>query len=347
MLGRKGDFGKCYSMSNTQALLEQALDRIVNAIDRTSSVSVSVQLRGAIEFGIASGELPANARLPSVRAMAARCKLSPVTVSGVYAALQEAGHIEARRGSGTFVSGSGLARPGGAENLRLLDRKISELVRLGRECGIGPAELAMRVSMTHAEAGRPMRLLLVGNFHDATEAYATALRPLLATGDTLRAMTLSEIGEAPPGDIDLLLAPRTLHQQLAVHFPDLPICDLTLIPNEATRVALASIPTEARVVGYSYFPEFLTIMKAGITRFAPHVSEITMKVRGEDGAEASIGEADVLIYATGAEYLLDQVREGQTAFEYRHTPDNQSVRRDLLPAIEAARARIRQKDPAS
>ncbi|KUF09981.1 GntR family transcriptional regulator [Pseudoponticoccus marisrubri] len=327
--------------------MEQALDRIVTAIDRGSSVSVSVQLRGAIEFGIANGDLPAGARLPSVRGMAARCGLSPVTVSGVYSTLQEAGHIEARVGSGTFVSGAAPARAAGGARLRLLDRKIAELVRLGRECGIGPAELALRLSMARPESGAPMRLLMVGNFHDATEAYAAAIRPCLDEGDTIRAATLSEIAEAPPEDVEMIVAPHTLRPQVQALFPDRPVFDLTLIPNEATRVALASIPTEARVVGYTYFPEFLTIMKAGIMRFAPHVPEVAMVVRGEEGAERALARADVLIYATGAEYLLRDIPEGLTAFEYRHTPDNQSVRRDLLPAIEVARAKLKKKEPVT
>lgn len=332
-------------MSDTQVQMEQALDRIAKAIDRGSSVSVSVQLRGGIEFGIASGELPVNARLPSVREMAKRCGLSPVTVSGVYATLQEGGHIEARVGSGTFVSGKGPVRVGGA-HLRLLDRKIAELVRLGRECGVGPAELAMRLTMTQSNSPRPMRMLLVGNFHDATEAYAEAIRPCLPEGDEIRAMTLAEIEAARPAAIDLIVAPRTLHAQAQALFPDTPVLDLTLIPNEATRVALASIPSDARIVGYTYFPGFLTIMKAGIMRFAPHVSDLSMVVRGEEGGEAQIGAADVLIYATGADYLLDGLGDSQTAFEYRHTPDTQSIRRDLLPAIEAARAALHEKDPA-
>ena len=332
-------------MNDTQAQMEQALDRIAKAIDRSSSVSVSIQLRGGVEFGIASGELPANARLPSVREMAKRCGLSPVTVSGVYAALQEAGHIEARVGSGTFVSGKGPARVDGAQ-LRQLDRKIAELVRLGRECGVGPAELAMRLTMTQSNGPRPMRMLLAGNFHDATEAYAEAVRPNLPEGDEIIAMTVAEIEAARPANVDLIVAPRTLRAQAQALFPNTPVIDLTLIPNEATRVALASIPTEARVVGYTYFPTFLAIMKAGITRFAPHVSDLAMVVRGEDGGEAQINAADVLIYATGADYLLEGLSDSQTAFEYRHTPDNLSIRRDLLPAIEAARAALHEKDPA-
>ncbi len=334
-------------MTSTQEQLEQALERIVKAIDRASSVPVSVQLRGAIEFGIASGELPAGARLPSVRGMAARCGLSPVTVSGVYAALQDAGHTEARVGSGSFVSGAGPARMAGASRLRLLDRKIAELVRLGRECGIAPAELGLRVSVAQGDAGLPMRLLLVGNFQDATEAYARAVRPHLAEGDTIRATTLTDIAAGLPEGIDLIVAPGTLRPRVHALYPKVPFQELTLIPNEATRVALASIPTDARVVGYTYFPDFLTIMKAGITRFAPHVSDLTMAVRGEDGAAGTVAAADVLVYATGAEYLLADIGPGLTAFEYRHTPDTQSIRRDLLPAIETARAGLKQKEPAT
>lgn len=331
-------------MTDAQTQLEQALDRIVKAIDRTSSVSVSVQLRGSIEFGIASGELPAGARLPSVRSMAARCGLSPVTVSGVYATLQEAGHIEARVGSGTFVSGARPTRLAGAAQLRLLDRKIAELVRLGREFGIGPAELSLRLSVARPDVGRPMRLMMVGNFHDATEAYAASIRAYLDECDTIRAVTLSEITITPPEDVDMIVAPHTLRPQVQALATGIPVFELTLIPNEATRVALASIPTEARVVGYTYFPEFLTIMKAGITRFAPHVSDVVMAVRGDDGADRTIAQADVLIYATGADYLLKTIPAGITAFEYRHTPDNQSVRRDLLPAIEVVRAKLKEKE---
>lgn len=327
--------------------MDKALDRIADAIDRESSVSVSVQLRGAIEFGIASGELPAGARLPSVRAMAARCGLSPVTVSGVYSALQSAGHTEARVGSGSFVSGAGPVQKLGTRRLRMLDRKIDELVRLGRECGLAPAELGLRVSIARGNPDLPMRLLLVGNFQGATEAYADALRPHLAAGDTIRATTLTDIADGPPDDADMIIAPGTLRPRVQALCPELPFRELTLIPNEATRVALASIPTDARVVGYTYFPDFLTIMKASITQFAPHVSDLTMVVRNEDNAAATVATADVLVYATGAEYLLADLSPGQAAFEYRHTPDTQSIRRVLLPAIEDARAGLKQKESAT
>ncbi|AWI86051.1 GntR family transcriptional regulator (plasmid) [Alloyangia pacifica] len=328
-------------MSKKQAQLDQSLNRIAEAIDRESSVQVSVQLRGALEFGIASGELPAGARLPSVRVMAARLGISPVTVSTVYATLQEGGHLEGRVGSGTFVSAGAAVTC--ATQLRKLDELVAELIRVGKQCGFSADDLATRVSTAQSRKRRALRMMMLGNFHDATEAYAAALRPRLAEGDEIVPGVLSELRGAPPQDIDLVVAPRTLLGAARELFPGVAVYGLTLIPDEATRVSLASLPTEARVVGYSYFPEFVTIMKAGIRRFAPHVSDVSMAVRGEPGAEALIAEADVLVYATGTDYLRDNLRPGQTGFEYRHTPDNQSIRTELLPAIEDHRLRLTSK----
>jgi GntR family transcriptional regulator len=325
-------------MTNVEAEVEQALKRITDAIDRELTVPVSVQLRGALEFGIASGELPIGARLPSVRAFAARLGISPVTVSSVFGALQQAGHIEGRVGSGTFVSDSGNQRP--VARMRELERKVAELVEFARECGLGPAELAMRVSLSTPRRRRSVRLLMVGNFHDATDAYADTLRPHLPEGDTIRSAILDDLQDDPPRDVDLVVAPRTLLVRARALFPGIDTVGLTLIPNEATRVALASMRPEDRIVAYSYFPSFVTIMKAGVIRFAPHVMDLTMVVRGDDDADARIGAADVLIYATGAEYLLDGLRPNQTAFEYRHTPDGKAIQSELLPAVEACRARL-------
>ena len=59
-------------MREKRAKFEPEIERIVVAIDPASSVPASIQLRGALEFGIASGELGAGQRLPSVRALAKR-----------------------------------------------------------------------------------------------------------------------------------------------------------------------------------------------------------------------------------------------------------------------------------
>ena len=121
-------------MSDPQTQLDQSIRRIVAAIDRESNVSMSTQLKGALEFGVASGDLPDGARMPSVRQLAGALGVSPVTVSKVYATLQEAGHIEARVGSGTYVA-ENPGRRAAAAGFRELDRRIAELIDLGRRNG--------------------------------------------------------------------------------------------------------------------------------------------------------------------------------------------------------------------
>jgi len=323
-------------MTQQQDIFERAMDRIIQAIDRKSSVSLSVQLRGALEFGIASGELPADARLPSVRALAARLKISPVTVSNVYAALQTSGLVDGRVGSGTFVSGGGSRATDG--RFRQLDQQIAELLTLAKSCGVSASELAVRISMTSTAQPRPVRILMVGNFTDATRAYADELRAHLPEGDQIEAAVLEDIAAAPPRDVDMVIVPKTLLAKAREILPDVEVIGLTLIPNEATRVALASVPPDAKTLAYSYFPGFVTIMKVGILRFAPHVTQLTMKVRDEDGLSAAMRDADVVIYATGADYLRGALRAEQTAFEYRHTPDIHAIRTEILPAIERCRA---------
>jgi len=323
-------------MTCKQDIFDSAIDRIIQAIDRQSSVSLSVQLRGALEFGIASGELPSGARLPSVRVLAARLKISPVTVSHVYAALQSSGLIVGRVGSGTFVSGNGDDVADG--RFRELDSRIAELVRFGKSCGLSPAELAVRVSMTSCTTPRPIRILMVGNFIEATQSYADELRRHLTKGDEIQAAVLSEIAENPPKNIDIIIAPKTLLADAREILPNVAVIGLILIPNEATRVALASIPPDAKTLAFAYVPSFVTIMKAGILRFAPHVTQLTMKVRDEPGLHDAIQASQVLIYATGADYLRRDLRPDQTAFEYRHTPDIHAIRTEILPAIETCRA---------
>jgi GntR family transcriptional regulator len=325
-------------MADKQAQLDQSIQRIVEAIDRDSSVSLSVQLRGALEFGIALGDLPAGARLPSVRQLAGLLGMSPVTVSGVYSALQSAGHIEARVGSGTFVCEGRANRP--IADLRELERRIADLIDLARRIGIGPAELAARITHSGARPHRALRLLMLGNFHATTASYAQALRPFLSPHDDLQIVTLQDESlPVPLPAADLIITPRTLMPRAAQMFPDTECFGLTLIPDQATRVSLATISPDANVVAYSYFPSFVTSMKAGVVRFAPHVTRLTMLVHGDPEAEAYLAGADVIVYASGTERFFEGLPPGQISFEYHHTPDSNAVRSELLPLLDALRIR--------
>lgn len=316
---------------------DSLLARITSSIDPLSSVPVSVQLRGALEYGIATGDIAANTKLPSVRRLASLLNLSPVTVSNVYATLQERGHVEGRIGSGTYVADRAPPTASQAQRLAAFERQIADLVSAGQALGLSRQDVAFRVSVANAGSAYPMRVLVLGTFRDATAAYAEDLRPYLEESDSVAAWSIDRSAEDLPPPADLIFCPHTLLPEATRLFPEIPVIGMTLIPNEATRIALAGIPPDAEVAAVSYFDDFLSVMKGGIARFAPHVGRITAVPRDYDELPALLSRADVLIYSTGAEYLREALRNGQTAIEYRHTPDSAAIRAELLPAIEAAR----------
>ena len=124
-------------------------------------------------------------------------------------------------------------------------------------------------------------------------------------------------------------------------FPGVPAVGVTLIPNEATRVGLAALAPETRLVGYSHLPAFVTTMRAGLVRFASHVEAVTMVVPGQPDETERIAEADVVVFASGGGGgCAGRLAPRQAAFEYRHRPDARSVREDVLPALEARRATL-------
>ena len=69
-----------------------------------------------------------------------------------------------------------------------------------------------------------------------------------------------------------------------------------------------------------------------------HVASVRTCVRGSPEARRLVGDADVVVYATGSDDVLDGLPADIRAFEYRHVPDPAFVERTLLPAIERLRA---------
>src|SRR6185312_14013 len=113
--------------------------RMLFNIDPDLPVPLGRQLRGAIEYGIACGQLAAGLRLPPVRAMATRLGIAPMTVSQVYKELKAAGLIDTKPGHGTYVSASVPAqvRPQMLE----LQRRVDQLVDEAASAGLGGPEL--------------------------------------------------------------------------------------------------------------------------------------------------------------------------------------------------------------
>jgi GntR family transcriptional regulator/MocR family aminotransferase len=75
-------------------------------LDAGSGVPFYRQLYDGVRAGILSGRLPARARLPSTRAVAAELGISRTTVVAAFQQLLAEGYLEGKTGSGTFVAPS-------------------------------------------------------------------------------------------------------------------------------------------------------------------------------------------------------------------------------------------------
>jgi len=186
---------------------------------------------------------------------------------------------------------------------------------------------------------RPVHMLMVGVFASATGAYAEAIGHHLRSGDTIEAVTLSELPRvwASAADLYVTLANRRREVE-AIAAGRAPVVGLSFIPSETTRALLASIDPLARVCLVSRFPEFLALMKSGVQRFMPHVPEVEALVMGAPEGVHNLRSADVVVYSTGAEAVVDVMGASATAIEYRHVPDPHAIQRVLLPMVERIRS---------
>jgi len=98
------------------------------------------QVADQVRDAIASGDLTANERLPSVRELAEALKTSPITIKRAYLDLENEGCIITRAGLGSFVSE--------VDRGRLRERKLDEfrgelarILKTGAKFGIGPDDL--------------------------------------------------------------------------------------------------------------------------------------------------------------------------------------------------------------
>ncbi len=310
-------------------------------VDRDLPVPLRTQLQGLIEYGISGGELGPGEALPSVRELAEKLGVAPMTVSQVYADLKAAGLLETRPGAGTFVSHR---RSAGRPDASLLHRHIDNLIDESRVLGIRSAELVSMVSARvfyRESIGSRLRIVVVGLFPEATASYARFIAARLGRDVTVEPVTVSALERDPKvqalaNSADLAVTFANRQKQVATLVPNSRVVTISFTPSEETRRALATLDSLARIAVVSRFPEFLPMMKAGVQRFAPHVGELSAVVLGTPGLEATIASATVVVYASGAETVLADIPAGMPAIEYRHAPDIADIERVIVPIIRAA-----------
>ncbi|WP_138467138.1 GntR family transcriptional regulator [Poseidonocella sp. HB161398] len=316
---------------------------LLAALDRGLDMPPAQQLRGILDYGILTGALRPGERLPTVRELAAMAGLAPMTVVATYGRMKQDGLIETRGKAGTFVAEGRAGGRAGAETLRGLAEEIDRLLLRAGELGIGGSQLAGMVGLrARLKEARPrLEILLVGMFDTAVGDYLRLIRPLLDPGDGFSGMVLSDLRARPPARRpDIALSPMTRRAEVQALLGDeTEVLAMSFLPATETRVRLAALEPGARVVMVSTQPQLVLQMRAEALRFLPHVEILQSLTLDDPQLSAALAEAQVVIHASRADSVRDGLRPDQTAIEYRYTPDLGVLRKDILPRIEALRAR--------
>jgi len=110
-------------------------------IDARSPITIRRQLTEQLKHLIEAGGVPREEALPSIRELAGFLGINPNTVARVVEDLKQSGHVEARRGTGMFVTPAPPARP--ARHLR--ERLLQDVVIRAAALGMTADEVAVGV----------------------------------------------------------------------------------------------------------------------------------------------------------------------------------------------------------
>src|SRR5690606_34275888 len=111
-------------------------------IDKDRPTPAYLQLREQLVDAISHGTLPAGSALPSERGLATKLCLSPMTVRRAFEQLVEAGLVEQRQGSGTYVRGQPLEQ--------VIDRVLG-FTDEARSLGLAPGSRMLSAGVVNAD----------------------------------------------------------------------------------------------------------------------------------------------------------------------------------------------------
>jgi GntR family transcriptional regulator len=118
-------------------------------VDRADSVPAYAQLIRQVREALRMGLLHPGDQLPTVRSVVTACTVNPSTVLKAYRELELAGLVEARQGTGTFVSGTlGDADPHAMARLR---NGLARWLAQAREAGLEAEDVQALITSVIAE----------------------------------------------------------------------------------------------------------------------------------------------------------------------------------------------------
>ena len=127
---------------------------MIPSINIYSATAVYVQIENAIQFSIASGELKATDRLPSVRQMSETLGINPNTVAKAYRDLEVMGLLYTRRGMGVFVN-KGVQGRCRARCATMIAEKLHEVTQEAKASGMSKKDVANVVNKSFSIDASP------------------------------------------------------------------------------------------------------------------------------------------------------------------------------------------------
>jgi GntR family transcriptional regulator len=236
-------------------------------LTRESEVPIRAQLALQIEVAIVTGRLAPGKKLPSVRELARRYGLHHNTAAAAYNDLTSRGLIEARRGSGIYVSKR--SEPSPPETAREIDDLIASFLEIARARGYTAAEIRAAVT-TWLERQPPDHVLIVEPAPDIRAILEHEIAGALPC--PVRAVRPEALDE--PGVLDAALVVTSFYHAATIRErigPTAPLVTINLNPGDAEMARLKQLPGGALLGIVSVSPLLLSV-----------VSTVISSVRGED-----------------------------------------------------------------
>lgn len=103
-------------------------------IDKLSRTPIYEQLIAQFEYGILSGEIAPDGKLPSVRELSQQLTINPNTLQRAYAEIERRGLCYSVPGSGRYLTKDAILHLQSAAELRI--NEFAELAAVLRDCGV-------------------------------------------------------------------------------------------------------------------------------------------------------------------------------------------------------------------
>jgi GntR family transcriptional regulator len=311
-------------------------------LNRRAGVSVHDQLVAQIEMNILGGALEPGERMPSVRALARRLAIHPNTVSAAYQALQDAGYVERRQGSGVFLCAEVAHN---LEDARGLDEMIRMALQAAFSRGYGGAEIRTAVERWLA-AAPPDRVLVVDVEKALAELMAAEIAPLLPL--PTHSTTIAELAEFPePASGALIVCSRHHLVELRALLPGLPVEPVSLATPKIVSDGLRKLPEGALFLAVSHSPAVLEMAAVIAKGLRGDDISVEMRVRSKAREWRPLARVADLVFADALSFPAVREVHARRVQEFRVVVPDTVVRlRDSLAVVVPRRTVVVEKKAA-